>query len=77
MCLQRSGGVWAQQAYVKASNAAVNDAAARACRCLGTATRWPSGPLGSQQRHGNRGNQADNSAGLSGAVYMFVRSGTV
>ena len=74
----RSGGVWAQQAYVKASNAAANDAFGTSVSLSGDGNTLAVGAIGeASNATGIGGNQADNSAGLSGAVYMFVRSGTV
>ena len=74
----RSGGVWAQQAYVKASNAEVNDAFGTSVSLSGDGNTLAVGAiLEASNATGIGGNQADNSAGLSGAVYMFVRSGTV
>jgi hypothetical protein len=74
----RTGSVWSQQAYVKASNTGANDRfgssvalssdggtlAVGACREASNAT-------------GINGNQADNSASYAGAVYVFTRSGSV
>ena len=65
----RSGTTWTQQAYVKASNTEASDA-------LGTiALDGDTLAMGAYQEDSNttgiNGNQADNSAADSGAVYVF------
>ncbi|MBX3335068.1 MAG: cadherin-like beta sandwich domain-containing protein [Nitrospira sp.] len=71
----RSGGTWTQQAYVKASNTGSGD-------LFGTSVALDGDTLavGAQFEDSNatgiNGNQADNSAGEAGAVYVFTRSGT-
>ncbi|HED16628.1 MAG TPA: integrin [Gammaproteobacteria bacterium] len=72
----RSGAAWSQQAYVKASNtgggdvfgASVNLAADGSTLAVGAASEASSDT-------GINGDQADNSASDSGAVYVFSRSG--
>jgi trimeric autotransporter adhesin len=69
----RSGGAWSQQAYIKASNADANDqfgfhvALNANGRTLAVVSR-----LEDSNAVGADGNQADNSAADSGAVYVFV-----
>ena len=70
----RTGGVWTQQAYLKASNTEASDqfgdSIALAVDVLVvSATQEDSNAIGVG------GNQADNSAGGSGAVYVFRRTG--
>ena len=69
----RSAGVWSQQAYLKASNAGAGDN-------FGTSVALDGNTLvvGATEEASNaigvNGNQADNSASGSGAVYVFTRS---
>jgi len=73
----RSGTAWSQQAYVKASNTGGNDyfgasvalSADGNTLAVGANTEASNAP-------GINGNQSDNSASSSGAVYLFTRSGT-
>jgi len=70
--LRRSGTTWSQQAYVKASNTGAGDG-------FGTslALSADGNTLGvGAPREASNGNQSDNSAFGSGAVYVFTRSGT-
>jgi hypothetical protein len=71
----RSGTAWSQQAYLKASNTGANDAFGVRCALSGN-TLAISAELESSSSAGVNGNQYDNSASGSGAVYVFVRSGT-
>ncbi len=74
----RSGTAWAQQAYLKASNTAVNDQFGSSIslssdgNTLAVAARNED-----SNATGIDGDQTDNSAEKSGAVYLFSRSGTV
>jgi len=70
----RSGGVWTQQAYLKASNAEQNDLFGSSVAISGD-TIVVGAPRESSNATGVNGDQADNSAGLSGAAYVFVRNG--
>lgn len=69
----RSGGAWSQQAYIKASNANANDLFGYSValnangRTLAVGSRFED-----SNAVGVDGNQADNSAVDSGAVYVFV-----
>ena len=71
----RSGTTWSQQAYIKASNT-------RANAQFGTSVALSGDTLavGSQAESSNatgiNGNQADTSAPVAGAAYVFTRSGT-
>ncbi len=71
----RSGTVWSQQAYLKASNTAAGDWFG-----LGVAVSRDTVVVGADREDSNatgvNGNQADDSAADSGAAYVFVRSGT-
>jgi hypothetical protein len=72
----RSAGVWTQQAYVKASNTGLLDhfGASLALSSDGN-TLAVSATDEDSNAVGVNGNQADNSASGSGAVYVFTRSG--
>ncbi len=69
------GTTWTQQAYLKASNAAVRDVFGISVSVSGDTV-----VVGAAQEDSNatgvNGNQANNSAADSGAAYVFVRSGT-
>ena len=69
----RSGGVWSQQAYLKASNAEAGDNFGTSVALNGNMLVVGS-PFESSNATGVNGNQADNSASGSGAVYVFTRS---
>jgi hypothetical protein len=75
----RSGTVWTQQAYLKASNTGQGPSGDR----FGTSVAIDGDTIvvGAYQEDsaatGVNGNQADNTAGQAGAAYVFVRSGTV
>ncbi len=68
----RSGGVWSQQAYIKASNTGVGDSFGDSVAVSGD-TVVVGAPLEASSATGVNGNQADNSANNSGAAYVFVR----
>jgi len=72
----RSGGVWSQQAYLKASNTGAVDVFGGSVAASGD-TVVVGAPGESSNATGVNGDQADNSAGASGAAYVFVRSGGV
>ncbi len=69
-----AGGVWSQQAYLKASNTDADDEFGRSVGVSGDTV-----VVGARQEDSNaagvNGNQADNSAPSSGAAYVFVRDG--
>jgi hypothetical protein len=72
----RSGAVWSQQAYLKASNTETNDGFGSAVSIAGD-TVVVGSPFEDSNATGVNGNPNDNSTPDSGAVYVFVRSGTV
>ncbi len=71
----RSGTNWSQQAYLKASNTDANDHFGYSVAVSGDTV-----VVGADQEASNatgvNGVQTNNSAGFSGAAYVFVRSGT-
>jgi hypothetical protein len=71
----RSGSTWTQQAYLKASNTEMGDAFGTAVAIWGD-TIVVTAQGESSAATGVNGNQADNSAPVSGAAYVFVRSGS-
>jgi hypothetical protein len=72
----RSGGVWSQQAYLKASNTGAGDFFGNALAVSGD-TVVVGAEREASSSTGVDGNQADNSASQSGAGYVFTRSGGV
>jgi hypothetical protein len=72
----RSGSVWSQQAYLKASNTGEGDVFGWPVSLSGD-TLAVGAPYDSSAATGVNGNQSDNSAAGSGAVYVFVRNGGV
>lgn len=70
----RNGTTWSQQAYIKASNAEAADSFAWAIALSGD-TLTVGAPGEDSNAIGIDGNQANNSANGSGAVYIFTRSG--
>ncbi|MFN9028966.1 MAG: SdrD B-like domain-containing protein, partial [Betaproteobacteria bacterium] len=73
----RSGSTWSQQAYVKASNADFGDRFGRAVALSGDGSTLAVGAyMEDSAATGINGNQADNSAIDSGAVYVYTRSGS-
>jgi len=73
----RSGTTWSQQAYVKASNTGASDLFGASVALSGDgSTLVVGGYAEDSTATGINGNQADNSAPNSGAVYVFTRSGT-
>jgi hypothetical protein len=74
----RSSGVWSQQAYVKASNTGAGDWFGTSIAVSSDGSTLAVGaPNEDSAATAIDGNQADNSAGRSGAVYVFTRSGGV
>ena len=72
----RSGTTWSQQAYLKASNTGANDQFGAALALSSDGSTLAVGASAeSSAATGLNGNQADNSAATSGAVYLFTRSG--
>ena len=70
----RNGTTWSQQAYLKASNPDTNDLFGQ-CAISGDTIVIGAGGEDSGAS-GVDGDQSDNSAGASGAAYVFVRAGT-
>jgi hypothetical protein len=71
----RSGGMWSQQAYVKASNTDAFDGFGFSVAVSGDGNTLAVGAIGeSGAATGVGGNQADNSASGAGAVYAFTCS---
>ena len=73
----RSGTTWSQQAYVKASNTGARDFFGNSVALIGRRLDAGGRRLGSRASAatGIDGNQADDSAFVAGAVYVFTRSG--
>ena len=71
----RSGSTWSQQAYLKASNPDIADGFGLATAVSGD-TILIGTYLEDSNATGINGNQNDNTASQSGAVYVFFRSGT-
>jgi hypothetical protein len=67
----RSGATWTQQAYIKASNSGGLDWFGYSMSLEGDTL-----VVGSPWEGSSNGNQGDNSASGSGAVYVFTRNGT-
>jgi len=73
----RSNSVWSQQAYVKASNTGFGDRFGQSLALSGDTLAVGASFEASNGTGVNSGAQADNSAGSSGAVYVFTRSNDV
>ena len=74
----RDGTTWTQQAYVKASNTQVGDDFGASVSLSEDGNTLAAGAWWEDSNAtGVNGNQADNSARDSGAVYVFARVGTV
>jgi len=73
----RSSAVWTQQAYIKASNPGVSDLfGERVALSADGSTLAVAAIQEGSAAIGIDGNQANNSAQNSGAVYVFINSGT-
>ena len=73
----RSGTVWSQQAYVKASNTGAGDSFGASVSLSSDGNTLAVGAYREDSNAtGVGGNQADNSATDAGAVYVFTRSGS-
>ncbi len=70
----RNGAVWSQQAYLKASNTGSDDVFGWSLALSGD-TLAVGAPSEASSASGIDGNQNDDSAPFSGAVYVFTRSG--
>ncbi len=71
----KSGSTWSQEAYLKASNTGTQDAFGTSVAVSGDTIAIGS-PGESSNATGVNGDESNNLAGGSGAVYVFVRSGT-
>jgi hypothetical protein len=72
----RTGTAWSQQAYIKASNAEPDDRFGYSLALSEDGNTLASGATNEDSvAAGLNGNQADNSAGQAGAVYVFARAG--
>ena len=72
----RSGGIWSQQAYLKASNTGASDFFGWSVAVSGDTL--VAGAYGeASNATGVNGSQADNSAAYAGAAYVFTRSGGI
>jgi hypothetical protein len=75
--LTRTGSTWAQQAYVKASNTGAYDSFGTSVALSGDGSTLAVGASDEDSNAtGVNGNQADNSARDSGAVYVLTRTGS-
>lgn len=71
----RSGSTWFQQAYIKASNAESDDQFGQSVSLSENGSTLTVGAIGEDSHAiGIGGNQDNNTAGNSGAVYVFSRS---
>jgi hypothetical protein len=71
----RNGGVWEQQAYLKASNTGADDRFG-ASVAVENDTLFVGAVWESSNATGIAGDQVNNDASRSGAVYLFTRAGT-
>jgi hypothetical protein len=72
---RRSGSIWQQEAYIKASNTNGDDTFGRGLALSGD-TLAVGAPGEDSAAQGVGGDQNDNSGDISGAVYVFRRSGS-
>ncbi|VAW69220.1 Streptococcal hemagglutinin protein, partial [hydrothermal vent metagenome] len=73
----RNGSSWSQQAYIKASNTEANDNFGTALSLSADGNTLGVGVYREDSNaSGINGDQTDNSANSSGAVYLFIRSGS-
>lgn len=74
----RTGVVWTQQAYIKASNTEAGDYFGYSVALAGDGNTLAVGAIGEDSNApGIGGNQLDNSMSFAGAVYVFARVGVV
>jgi hypothetical protein len=71
----RSGGTWTQQAYLKASNTGAGDLFGF-CVSISGDTVMVAAPMEDSNAAGVNGDQSNNQAADSGALYVFTRSGS-
>ncbi|MGE5241161.1 MAG: integrin, partial [Bacteroidota bacterium] len=73
----RSGSIWTQQAYVKASNTGANDQFGWSVALAADGNTLAVGAYGeASAASGINGDATNNAADLSGAAYVFTRSGS-
>ena len=72
----KTGGVWAQEAYLKASNAEAGDQFGWTTAISGDTIVIGAGKEDSVAT-GINGDESDNTAAESGAAYVFVRNGGI
>jgi hypothetical protein len=73
----RTGTIWTQEAYIKASNTDTNDVFGAAVSISADGTRLVAGAqYEGSSATGIGGNEADNSIVKGGAAYVFARTGT-
>jgi hypothetical protein len=72
---RRTGAVWQQEAYLKASNTGLGDEFGRSVALSGDILAIGA-PLEDSSATGINGNQTSNAAAQSGAIYVFHRTGT-
>jgi hypothetical protein len=71
----RTGSAWTQQAYIKASNSIAGTWFGRSLSLSGD-TLAVAAPDENSSSTGINGDQANTNASISGAVYVFTRTGT-
>jgi len=72
----RSGSIWSQQAYLKASNPDLYDFFGTSLALSADGNTLAAGSQEDSAATGINGDQTDNSASAAGAVYVFKRTGT-
>jgi len=73
----RTGAAWSQQTYIKASNTEADDRFGYSLSLSDAGSTLAVGATNEDSvAAGMNGNQADNSAALAGAVYVFTRAGS-
>jgi len=74
----RTGSVWTEQAYIKASNASADDVFGTSVSLSGDGNTLAVSAIGeSSAALGVNGNELDNTSSWSGAVYVFSRTASV
>ncbi len=71
----KTGNIWSFDTYIKASNTDANDYFGRSVSLSANGTKLAVGAEGEgSNATGINGNEADNSAGNSGAVYIYIKT---
>ena len=73
----RNGSLWEQQAYIKASNTDASDSFGRSVSLSADGNTLAVEALEDSSATGINGDQTDNSVINAGAVYVFVRNGSL